>query len=440
MPEHRPNILFIMTDQQSATMLRCAGNRWVSTPGLDGLAAGGVRFECAYATNPVCVPSRFSLQTGRMPSAIGMTQNKSPVTVPDWMLRQTLGQAVRRAGYETAYAGKIHLPRPMGASLGQDYALLTKDGRDGCAEACVEFLKRPHERPWFLFASFINPHDVCHMAINAHASATGGRGHENFDSASCEAMLDRARATGDLDAFVREHAPPLPSNFGIPAGEPDGVGTFLADRHFTRFVRENWTETDWRLHRWLYCRLTERVDAEIGRVLAQLDQSGLSAKTLVIFTSDHGDHDGAHRLEHKNLAYEESARVPFFMRLPGAIPAGRVDTEHLVSNGLDLLPTICDYAGADVPDGLEGRSLRRLAAPRPVSDWREHLVIETIAGHAVRSRNHKYFLYDQGARREMLVDLRRDPGEMTNLADNAACRAELERHRGLVDAPVAVCG
>ncbi|MBN1674786.1 MAG: sulfatase-like hydrolase/transferase [Kiritimatiellae bacterium] len=436
MPDARPNILFIMTDQQSATMLSCAGNRWLATPALDALCAGGLRFECAYATNPVCVPSRFSLQTGRMPSAIGMTHNESPVTVPDWMLARTLGRTLQDAGYHTAYAGKTHLPRPLESRVrGDDYAFLTGNARDGCADACVEFLKRAHRAPWFLFASFVNPHDVCHMAINAHAAATGGKGHGNFDSASCEAVLDRARATGDLDAFVQQYAPPLPPNFEIPAREPDAVaGTYLAARAFRRFAREHWTETDWRLHRWLYCRLTERVDAKIGRVLAQLRESGLEESTLVVFTSDHGDHDAAHRLEHKSIPYEEAARVPFIMRLPGAIPAGEVEAEHLVSNGLDLLPTLCDYAGTAVPDGLPGASLRPLAERRPVWEWRERLAVESQFGQMLRSRHHKYFVYDSGENREMLVDLRSDPGETANLAARPEYSAELDRHRELLNA------
>src|SRR5512144_1293504 len=100
-PQH-PNILFIMTDQQHAGMMSCTGNPWLKTPAMDGLAASGTRFERAYCANPVCVPSRFSLQTGLMPSAIGMGQNEdSPkTTVTDTMVQQSLGNLFQRAGYE----------------------------------------------------------------------------------------------------------------------------------------------------------------------------------------------------------------------------------------------------------------------------------------------------------------------------------------------------
>ena len=107
--QQRPNILFIMTDQQSAHMLSCAGNEWLKTPSLDRLATSGIRFERAYASNPVCVPSRFSLQTGRMPSTIGLNWNH-PANVPQSIVEQSLGNLFSNAGYETVYGGKVHLP------------------------------------------------------------------------------------------------------------------------------------------------------------------------------------------------------------------------------------------------------------------------------------------------------------------------------------------
>ncbi|MHC4545364.1 MAG: sulfatase-like hydrolase/transferase [Planctomycetota bacterium] len=110
-PDSRPNVLFIMTDQQHAGMMSCTPNKWLKTPALDRLAASGIRFERAYACNPVCVPNRFSLQTGLMPSAIGMGQNNDSgrSVVTDIMLRQSLGRIFQKAGYETVYGGKVHL-------------------------------------------------------------------------------------------------------------------------------------------------------------------------------------------------------------------------------------------------------------------------------------------------------------------------------------------
>ncbi len=430
----RPNILFIMTDQQHAGMLSCAGNAHLRTPALDALAAAGTRFDRAYASNPVCVPSRFSLQTGRMPSAIGMGTNEVQLKVPREMCAQSLGPLLRKAGYRCAYGGKDHTPTDLSKHmLSEGYELLTRDDRDGLAKACADFIKGPHDRPFFLFASFINPHDICYMGINDFARSQGRPIMTNEASGLCERLLDEARTSGDLDAFVRDHCPPLPDNFGIPDKEPESIDIdYTGKRSFRRYAREQWSEQMWRLHRWLYCRLTELVDAQIGTVLEALKEAGLEENTLVVFTSDHGDMDAAHRLEHKSVLYEESVRIPFIVAWKGTLLAGRVDQEHLVSNGLDLLPTLCDYAGISPPADLPGRSIRLLLDGHPTGDWRDHVVTESRNGRMVRTAGFKYCVYEHGQRREMLIDLKRDPGEMNNLAELPEYRDELNRHRRLL--------
>ncbi len=428
----RPNILFIMTDQQHAGMMSCTGNRNLKTPALDSLAARGIRFELAHATNPVCVPSRFSLQTGRMPSAIGMRTNQLNLPVPMQMRVESLGPLLRKAGYRCVYGGKDHLPRQLSRFvMTEGYEKLTDDRREGLAEACAKFLKSRPDQPFFLFASFINPHDVCYMMINDLARHEGRPVMTREDSRICEEVLDQARKSGDLERFIREKCPPLPDNFDVANDEPEAVLEMIRETT-RRHGRENWSKDTWRLFRWLYARLTERVDAEIGTVLDALKESGLEDGTLVVFTSDHGDMDAAHRLAYKSFLYQESIRVPFIMALNGVIPAGRVDREHLVSNGLDLLPTLCDYAGIEAPAGLPGRSLRPLAEGRSVTDWRTEVFVECENGRMVRTDRFKYCVYDKGERRETLVDLERDPGEMKNLAADPEYRDELNRHRRLL--------
>ncbi|MFH1717751.1 MAG: sulfatase-like hydrolase/transferase [Planctomycetota bacterium] len=431
----RPNILFIMTDQQSAAMLSCTGNKWLKTPAMDKLAASGIRFERAYACNPVCVPNRFSLQTALMPSAIGMGKNEdSPqAAVTGAMVANSLGRIFRGAGYETVYGGKVHLPKKMKGVQELGYRNLTGNSRQELADACVEFLKGRHTKPFLLFASFINPHDICYMAINDFSRTNGQAPTGNVDSKTCEAVLDRARQTGDIGAFVEAHCPELPANHAVPQAEPECITTeYLGARPFRAFIREKWTEDQWRLHRWAYCRLTEMVDSEIGRVLEALREAGLEDNTLVVFTSDHGDMDSAHKMEHKSVLYEEAVRIPFVMSYKGVIPRGVVDDKHLLSNGLDLLPTLCDYAGIEAPEGLPGSSVRDLAEGKEVKDWRDFVVTESQAGRMVRTGRFKYCIYESGANREMLIDLQKDPGEMNNLAGVADYKDVLNRHRRLL--------
>lgn len=421
-----PNILFIMTDQQHAGMLSCAGNRWLKTPALDSLAAAGMRFERAYSSNPVCLPARTSMVTGRYPSHFGIQGNQARALPPE-ALSGTLGQLVSGGGYRAVFGGKTHWPRPMTPeSIG--FESLTRDERDELADRCAGFLRQPHDRPFFLVASFINPHDICYMAIDAYTKA------EKLPAMYPQSTIERQRLAEALALpagvsrreFFERHCPPLPPNHGATRDEP---GAFAGFGGFRGWARRNWSEEDWRLHRWAYCRLTERVDHEIGRVLAALRETGLDRTTLVVFSSDHGDLDAAHGFEHKSLPYEESARVPFLLSWPGHIPAGRVDRRRLVSSSLDLLPTICDYAGVKPPAGLPGRSVRPLASGGTAAGWRQELVIECTGGRCLRTGRYKYTVWEGQSPREMLIDMDKDPGEMTNLAAEPAYAGVLADHR-----------
>jgi arylsulfatase A-like enzyme len=433
--DSRPNILFIMTDQQHAGMMSCTGNKWLKTPAMDRLAASGVRFERAYACNPVCVPNRFSLQTALMPSAIGMGHNghSREAAVTEVMNRQSLGRLFEKAGYETVYGGKVHLPRKMKGIQNLGYRNLTSNHRQELADACAEFIKGKHTKPFLLFASFMNPHDICHMAINDFNRTQGQPPRGNTDSKTCEAVLDRARNSSDINAFVRDNCPPLPDNHAVPATEPECITqNYIEARPFRAYVRRNWTEDQWRLHRWAYCRLTEMVDAKVGILLDALRDAGLEDDTLVIFTSDHGDMDSAHKMEHKSVLYEEAVRVPFIMSYKGVIPRGKVDDTHLVSNGLDLLPTLCDYAQIKTPDRLHGESLRTVAQGKAADAWRDFVVCESQNGRSLRTDRFKYSIYDSGENREQLIDLKNDPGEMNNLTGRGDYKNVLDEHRRLM--------
>jgi len=419
-----------MTDQQHAGMLSCAGNQYLKTPALDGLAARGVRFELAYCSNPVCVPSRVSMMTGHYPSRFGVRTNSDAQNVlPPEARRQALGWVFRNAGYETAYGGKTHWIRGMTVeSIG--FKPLTSDRRAGLAEACAQFIRRPHDRPFFLVASFINPHDICYMMLDEYARAANRpiRNAQAREERRCLAEALKLPAGVSRQEFFARLCPPLPDNFEIPKGEPRFVHESLGAAR--RHAREQWDEELWRLHRWAYCRLTERVDRHIGVVLAALKEAGLEDRTVVVFSSDHGDLDAAHRLEHKSVPYEEAARVPLIVSYPGHTLAGHVDREHLIAAGVDLLPTLCDFAGIEPPEGLPGRSVRALAEGREVDDWRDQVVVESALGRMIRTARYKYIVYRAGPKREQLIDLEKDPGEMVNLADDPAYAEVLEQMRG----------
>ncbi|MHB8902905.1 MAG: sulfatase family protein, partial [Thermoguttaceae bacterium] len=432
--DSRPNVLYIFTDQQHAGMMSCAGNRWLKTPAMDSLARTGARFERAYSVNPVCVPSRTGMLTGHTPSRFGMEDNSGVQTtrIPEPIQKQTLGWLFRNAGYETAYGGKTHVP---GRIDDYGFEVLTGDQRDELAAQCSAFLKRPHDKPFLLVASFINPHDICYLAINdferAQAGQTprakkdapgqGRKAKANRPAEAQECLAEAMRKPDGIsdEEFFAKLCPPAPANLEPQIGAPDALqGATL--NGFRGHAFANWTVDQWRLHRWAYCRLTEQVDRQIGQVLEALRDAGLEEKTVIVFSSDHGDMDGSHRLEHKSVFFEEACRVPFLISYPGVTRPGLVDREHLVSAGLDLIPTLCDYAGIAAPPGLMGRSVRLLAEGRSPDRWRPFVAAETHYGRMVCSGRYKYCVYESGSRREQLVDLEADPGETRNLADDPA--------------------
>ncbi len=429
-----PNILLIITDQQHAGMMSCAGNPDVKTPELDRLASRGVRFERAYCGNPVCVPSRFSMMTGVLPSRIGMEKN-GQVHVPPEIMANAMGNTFRDQGYKTVYGGKVHLPGDRSKGIrAYGFEYLIDDEREDLAEACGSFLQQKHERPFLLVASFINPHDICYMAIDAYTKA------KSIPLMFPKSVRERECLAEDLklppgvtrNTFFEMVCPPLPDNFEIPENEPKA--TRDTDwREFRQYAQDHWSEEDWRLHRWAYARLTERVDEHIGKVLDSLQKSGLVKNTVVVFTSDHGDMDSAHRLEHKSMPYEEAARIPLIISQSGVTAKGKVDRENLVSNGLDLIPTLCDFAGIQIPSSLKGKSIKSLTtSPEEKHSWRKNLVVENEGSRILISERYKYVVYDHGMPREMLIDLKTDPGEMNNLVVDEAFNAILAKHRLLL--------
>lgn len=422
----RPNILLIVTDQQSATMLSCTGNPWVKTPAMDSLMDEGMRFEKAYAANPVCLPSRFSLLTGYYPTAVGSRHN-GQAKGAERFAPLAMGHAFRKAGYETAYGGKIHLPGAMNKIENCGFDFICKDQRDQLAAECAAFLKKPHEKPFLLVASLINPHDICFQAILAHNQ----KSHFSRANTAVNRMREAEKMPEGVseEAFYKTHCPPLPANHEPTSPEPKGIAVGLTDRKFKPWIREHWGEKEWRLHRWTYCRLTEVVDRQVGVILKALKEAGLDDDTLVVFTSDHGDMDAAHRMEHKTWMYEEAARIPLIVRKPGLTKAGHVDREHLVSNGLDIFPTLCDLAGVTPPQELPGQSFAPLLDGSKPKAWRKNLMVEGQFSFGVTDGRYKYMLFDSAGPEEMLCDLKTDPGELKNIAADPACADVLARMR-----------
>lgn len=273
------------------------------------------------------------------------------------MLPAALGNVFRAGGYQTVFGGKVHWPRPMTPeSIGFEY--IARDERGGLARECETFLKQKQDKPFLMVASFINPHDICYMAIDAHAKATGiptplAKSVVERERVAAASVLPAGVARAD---FFARYCPPLPANRGHTENEP---GAFARLTGFRKHVREHWSAE-------------ESAHASLGlspagwKVDAQnCASAGLTARYG--FATQHRSHlrqrsrrdvDSSHGFEHKSLPYEESARVPFIVSWPGHTPKGKVDRRHLVGSTIDLFPTLCDCAYSGAGEGLPGRGVR----------------------------------------------------------------------------------
>ena len=310
-----PNIVFLHTDQHTWDAVSAYGNRDLATPNIDRLQRNGLSFMRAYCTDPVCAPARSSWMTGRYSSETGVPHNRGVLhdDLPD------LGRHLNTHGFPAYHAGKWHIAgrevtesfrtlyvgkRRIGAGGGEYY-----DG--ATTRSVVEFLTgRGTREPFFLQIGMVNPHDVCEY------------GHD-FE----ETLIPDPEAQGILSAG---EMPPLPENFDYD--EPETMTHRVVRRdddcliHWPILRRtRRWSELQWRSLAWNLYRFVEKVDAEIGMVLAALEATGHANDTLILFTADHGEAAGRHRMFQKFTLYEESIRVPFIAACLGAgvtVPKG----------------------------------------------------------------------------------------------------------------------
>lgn len=418
----RPNILIIMTDQQSAdAMSNVVGNKYLDTPNMDYLAERGISFTKAYCPNPLSMPSRSSIFTGRYSHEIGIQDNKfgarvDPEKVP------CMGHIFFENGYSTGYVGKWHLPYDSNNKEAHGFQYMRHIKNSGVdsliAASVVEFIKSESNKPFLAVASFCNPHNICEWA----------RGDKLPD--------------GDVGRPISlNDCPPLLPNHNPTYNESDiNRDMRVSIQANPQFPVSDFDEAKWRKYRWAYYRMIEKVDREIGKIINGLKESGKEENTLIIFLSDHGDMQGAHKWNQKTVFYEESSRIPLIICPPGHKTQEQSDI--LLQTGVDILPSICAFSGIKPPAALPGNNIfdmlkkkkspdyivvsNKLSQGKNIFENRENFTPE---GRMVRSEKYKYWIYDEGDQRESLFDMENDPGEMNDLAINPAYRKEMDKHR-----------
>lgn len=415
----RPNILFFMTDDQRWDGMSCAGNRVLSTPHMDRLAAEGVRFRNAFVTHALCGPSRATCLTGRYSHSHGVRVNGQPGGLT--LDQTTFLEVLQRAGYETGFIGKWH-NEGAGRNRGYDYYYgfqgqgqynnprISENGgpdevrqghvEDLLGDAAIRFLERPRDKPFALCVWFKAPHRSWVAA-------------------------ERYRRLWERFSF------PRPPTFDTDyAGKPDAVRN--ADMKIGDF--EDVPDLDTFLR--AYYQTLVGVDDNLGRILNALDATGQADDTAVFYTGDNGFFLGEWHFFDKRMMYEPSIRVPLLMRYPARFaPLQVVDPMAL---NVDLVPTILDLAGS--PDALptHGRSLAPIGDGRTPDDWRADWLYEfyefpgvhSVRKHrGVRTERYKYIHWFEEPQEFELYDLQSDPLELDNLYGRREYRGLVEQLR-----------
>ena len=437
------NILFLMTDQHHAGVLGCYGNEIVQTPNLDRLAREGVMFNNAVCATPFCTPTRASFLTGLWPHQHGWTHNiqgkDSGLTDDDTLAENMLFDR----GVKTGHRGKWHLGRYEDLRCyrddkpeGQGAGMLLEQHCPGADWPQEEGQPRYHFRPVVMRDFMLEAHRTWNsydkipqqdLSIIGRSVIPREAQPEAWFTNQILALMDKYAADPFMltwsvspphafwvcpDPYYSMYDPEqfeLPGNIGEePRIYNESVGGRLAGLIGERGIRE--------YLRCYYGQVT-MMDWYVGQLLDKLDDLGIADRTLVVFTSDHGDMNGGHGFVTKSVPcmYEEVARVPMIARLPGEIPAGRTTDVHM--NSVDMMPTLLDYAGCEPPEGIAGESMRPFISGkrddgRPGFSERTGLNYNWIQ-RMIRKRGWKYVF--SSAWPSELFNLRNDPGEVDNL-------------------------
>lgn len=375
MEKKKPNILIIVSDQQLIDTIAVYKEffrhkaylcHWLKTPNFDRMVSGGYSFLESTSTNPLCCPARSILFTGRYSTETGVTYNnigidKNVPNMGEWF--------EANSNYNRIYCGKWHAggawnyPDIEGVRKIPGFETIpvgmsgTGDFNDFQVSGALKgfIMNYRDEKPFLAVAGFMNPHDICYWGPHLHG--------------------DKLVPKSDLFE-IGDQCPPLPPNFH-----------FLFEDHFKK-EQVNLSEAEWRNYLYDYCRMIEKLDADLGRLLDAVDSR--SDETLVIFTSDHGEGAARHRRIRKWYPFEQSVKVPFITYMPGRVKANVVDQKHLVS-GIDLITTICDYAGIPAPPNCRGRSLKSLIETgEPRDDMYVAFSEFKHTGRVVRKGDFKY--------------------------------------------------
>jgi arylsulfatase A-like enzyme len=472
-------MVIIMSDEQRWDSLGCNGNRAARTPHIDALAARGATLDHAYATYPLCCPSRMSVWTGLMPHDHRGWGNWR------WLREDLRDKGLvwpfARDGYHTIYNGKWHVPGTTPARMGfTDVeavpAVLDGHDRGRYIEPYRDYATALGYEPVPGNIENLTPHDVEQLHRPGHApygTAEIPLEHflETWQTTRFLEQLDRRPDDQPFLAVCSFNAPHFPmivpepydrlidpDDIELPPNFCAGLAGKPAEVTESGYHEGEWSEREWRRLIAHYLGLCALIDAQVGRVVEALETSSLRDDTIVAFASDHGDMIGSHALNKKGypLHYEEALRVPLVVAGPGV--TARQRPGQLVSL-MDLVPTVAAMCGVEIDATHDGVSFSPALAGDSTASGRDHVIAESFqiggseSGHgepvdpadfdldrdgvnlSVRTDTWRYIyrLHDH----DELYDLARDPWECTNVAGQAAYRDQVDTFREMLAAHIA---
>lgn len=430
----KPNIVFVLVDDLRWDDLGCTGHPFSRTPHIDRVAHEGANFRNAFATTPLCSPSRASILTSQYAHSHGIIDNTERSEQSHRL--KTFPQELQKAGYETAFLGKWHMgndssPRPgfdrwfVLQGQGSSFDPVVNDNghdvqthgyvTDILNEKSVEFIRQRHSKPFFVYLS----HKAIHPEVQQRADGSlSDPNLSNFMPAPRHKSLYEGVT---IPRRPNWSVPPLDKpalEQKIPGVPPLGPDTGSSDTAILNRLR-----------------MLAAVDEGVGDILTALADTGQLDNTLIVVTGDHGYFYGEHCLSvERRLAYEESIRIPLVMRYPPLIKAGSAPESFALA--IDFAPTFVELAGGVIPSQYQGRSLVALLKGAAPADWRKSFLVEyfsdtvfprmrKMAYQAVRNDRWKFIHYTEQADADELYDLQQDPYELRNLIHDPAAAAPL---------------
>lgn len=439
--DQRPNIMFVLVDDMRWDEFGEGGHNYIQTPNIDRVAREGAHFINAFATTPLCSPSRAAFLTGTYAHTNGIIDNQARNEQSHKL--ETFPKQLHAAGYETAFLGKWHMgnddsPRPgwnhwvslkgQGEAINPNFNINGERKQiqgyvtDILTDQAIEFIKKPRDKPFLLYIAHKALHPNDHQRDDGSRSSIGKGGF---------IPADRHKGMYDTMFYKRR-----PNNAVAPLDKPALLQKFdslppLGPETATKekSIRER-------------AEMLMAVDEGLGRMIEELESQNQLDNTIIVFTSDHGYWYGEHGLdEERRLAYEEAIRIPILMRYPSVIHAGSKPTEMVMS--IDLAPTLVQMANEPVSKAFQGRSLVPIFEHK-VNNWRNSVLIEyysdtvferirNMGYKAVRNERYKYIHYIDMEGADELYDLQEDPFELINKINNPDYAVTLTEMKGMLN-------